>query len=56
MANGLAQESRRALVANPYSPVAEVRVIRDIELAHEMRIGCAAGDELPRDGRLAGAV
>jgi hypothetical protein len=46
MANGLGQELRRALVANPYSPVAAVRVVSDIELAHEMRIGRAAGEML----------
>jgi hypothetical protein len=61
-ANGLAQELRRALVANPYTPAAEVRVISDIELAQEMRIRCTAGDEMPRgpdpvldDRKLAGA-
>jgi hypothetical protein len=43
MANGLGQELRRALVANPYSPVAAVRVVSDIELTHEMRIGHAKG-------------
>jgi hypothetical protein len=48
-ANGLAQELRRALVANPYTPAAEVRVISDIELAHEMRISSAAGEEFGRD-------
>ena len=43
MANGLAQELRRALVRNPYSPAAAVRVVIDAEFAREMRTGRAAG-------------
>ena len=42
IANGLAQELRRALIANPHSPGVPVRVISDVDLAREMRIRGAA--------------
>jgi hypothetical protein len=45
----LAQELRRALNANRYSPAAAVRVIRDAELAHEMRLDRATAIANRRD-------
>ncbi len=42
VANGLAQELRRALIANPYSPAAAVRVVSYADLAREIRIRLAA--------------
>ncbi len=43
MANRLAQELRRALVANAYSPSATVRIVTDAEFAREIRLGRGAG-------------
>ena len=42
VANALAQDLRRALIANPDSPAAAVRVVSYAELAHEIRIRLAA--------------
>ncbi len=41
VANGLAQELRRAWIGNPYSPPAAVRVVSYAELAHEIRFRIA---------------
>ena len=50
-ADPLAEELRRALEESPYSPVAPVRVVSDVELAQEKRIAIAARAVLRRAGQ-----